>query len=120
MERQILSASAMIGDEVRNVEGEDLGNVEELMIDVESGCIAFAVLSFGGFMGVSDKLFAIPWDALTLDREEKVFILDIDTETLQNAPGFDKNRWPDMSDRNWGRNVYSYYGFAPYWERERF
>ena len=120
MERQILAASTMIGDEVRNVEGEDLGNLEELMMDIETGSIAYAVLSFGGFLGIGDKLFAIPWDALTLDIEEKVFILDVDKETLENAPGFDKNHWPNMSDRDWGKSIYSYYGFSPYWEREKF
>jgi sporulation protein YlmC with PRC-barrel domain len=120
MDRQILSASTMIGDEVRNVEGEDLGNLEEIMIDIDSGSIAYAVLSFGGFLGMPNKLFAIPWDALTLDPDEKVFIIDVDKETLENAPAFDKNHWPDMSDKEWGKNIYSYYGFSPYWERERF
>jgi len=120
MERQIISASTMVGDEVRNVEGEDLGNIEELMIDLDSGYLAYAVLSFGGFMGIADKLYAVPFDALTYDFDEKVFIIDIDKQTLENAPAFDKNHWPDMSNMEWGRNIFNYYGFEPYWDRDKF
>jgi PRC-barrel domain len=83
---------------------------------IRSGRVAYAVLSFGGFLGMGDKLFAIPWNALTLDADNERFILDVPQERLQNAPGFDKNHWPSMADQRWATEVHSYYGTRPYWE----
>ena len=114
--RRVMSASSLIGDRVKNKAGEDIGKVKELMIDVPSGRVAYAVLSFGGVLGLGDKLFAIPWNALTLDEDEKQFILNVDKKTLENAPGFDDNNWPDMADPGWGTKIYSYYGVQPYWD----
>jgi len=116
--RRVLSASSLAGDRVKNPAGEDLGKVTELMIDIPSGRVAYAVLSFGGILGVGNKLFAVPWNALTLDEDEKQFILKADKARLENAPGFDKDNWPDMADAAWGGTVYSYYGVQPYWEEE--
>jgi sporulation protein YlmC with PRC-barrel domain len=113
---QFLSATTMIGDDVLNPAGEDLGEIKELMIDVESGRVAYAVLSFGGFLGLGDKLFAIPWDALTLNADEHAFILNVDKEVLKNAPGFDKDHWPQTADYEdgWLEDVYEYYGYPMY------
>ena len=116
--RRVLSASSLAGDRVKNPAGEDLGKVTELMIDIPSGRVPYAVLSFGGMLGVGNKLFAVPWNALTLDEDEKQFILKADKARLENAPGFDKDNWPDMADAAWGGTVYSYYGVQPYWEEE--
>lgn len=111
----LLSATTMIGDAVRNPQGEDLGEIEELMIDLDAGRIAYAVLSFGGFLGIGDKLFAIPWEALTLLADEHAFTLDIDRETLEKAPGFDQDDWPETISRDWLLAVYEYYNYTPYW-----
>jgi sporulation protein YlmC with PRC-barrel domain len=111
----VLSASTLSGDKVRNSQGEDLGKIEEFMLDLDSGRIAYAVLSFGGVMGIGDKLFAIPPEALTLDEADRCFIIDVDKSTLERAPGFDKNNWPNFADQNWGSKIYSYYGHKPYW-----
>jgi sporulation protein YlmC with PRC-barrel domain len=116
--RRILSASTLKGDRVRNSAGEDLGKVDEIMIDVPSGKVAYAVLSFGGFLGMGDKLFALPWAALTLDEGEKCFILNVDKQKLEQAPGFDKDNWPDMADTTWRSAIFNYYGQGPYWERD--
>jgi sporulation protein YlmC with PRC-barrel domain len=113
--RNTLSASTLIGDRVVNRKGEDLGKIEDLMIDPEQGRVGYAVLSFGGFLGMGDKLFAVPMQALKLSREDKWFVLDVDKERLKNAPGFDKDRWPDITDRGFGSTVYSYYNTQPYW-----
>lgn len=115
-----LSASTMIGDDVVNAAGENLGDIEEIMIDVHSGRVAYAVLSFGGFLGLGDKYFAVPWDALQLDADSHAFILDVNRETLEDAPGFDKDHWPQTEDGDdtWLVEVYDYYGYEPYW-RER-
>lgn len=111
----VLPASTILGYGVRNLEGEDLGDIEDVAVDTERGCIAYAVLSFGGFLGMGDKLFAIPWNALRLDTRAKQFILDVDKEQLEEAPGFDKDNWPDMSNQEWGRSISEFYGVEPYW-----
>ena len=116
-ETTVLSASTLIGNEVKNPNGENLGEIKEIMLDVEYGSIAYAVLSFGGFLGIGDKLFAIPWEALVLSKVEKCFILDVDKERLKDAPGFDKDNWPKTPDRTFISTVHNYYGFKPYWER---
>src|SRR5512135_3389874 len=85
--RHVISASSLTGDSVVNAQGEDLGTIEDIMIHIDSGRVAYAVLSFGGFLGMGDKLFAIPWEALTLDEDNKQFILNIPKEKLENAPG---------------------------------
>ncbi len=113
--RHVMSVSTLVGDNVVNANGEDLGKIEEIMIHIDSGKVAYAVLSFGGFLGMGDKLFAIPWETLTLDEDEKEFILNVEKEKLENAPGFDKDNWPDMADRKWGSEIYSYYGYKPSW-----
>ncbi len=113
--RHVMSASTLIGDKVVNTNNEDLGKIEEIMLHIDSGKIAYAVLSFGGFLGMGDKLFAIPWEALTLDEDRKEFILNVEKEKLENAPGFEKDQWPDMADRTWGKEIYTYYGYKPYW-----
>jgi sporulation protein YlmC with PRC-barrel domain len=114
--RRVMSASTLTGDKVVNAAGEDLGKIQDIMIDTPTGRVGYAVLSFGGFLGMGDKLFAIPWDRLSLDEENKRFVLNIDKAKLEKAPGFDKDNWPDMADPSWGSRIYSYYGSHPYWE----
>ncbi|KON80484.1 PRC-barrel domain-containing protein [Azoarcus sp. PA01] len=113
---EVMAASTLEGDDVVNRAGEDLGNIKEIMIDVQSGRVAYAVLSTGGFLGLGRKLFAIPWGALTLDTDRKCFILDVDAERLRNAPGFDKDHWPSMADPTWASEIHAYYGQQNYWQ----
>lgn len=115
MHPQVMSATTMIGDGVINPQGDDLGEVEEIMLDLSSGQVAYAVLSFGGFLGMGDKLFAIPWEALSLNTEKKAFVMDIDKEKLENAPGFDKDDWPETVEQSFLEEVHSHYGYDPYW-----
>lgn len=110
-----LSASSINGTSVKNGEGENLGDIEDLMIDLSEGRVAYAVVSFGGFLGMGDKLFAVPFSALRCDCENKVFVLDVPKEKLENAPGFDKDNWPDTADRTWGADIHTHYGVTPYW-----
>jgi sporulation protein YlmC with PRC-barrel domain len=112
----LLTADEITGSRVINPAGEDLGKLEKLMLDLDRGRVAYAVLSFGGFLGMGDKLFAIPFQALKRDEERDLFVLNVDKEKLKKAPGFDKNHWPDTADRTWGSQVHSYYGFTPYWQ----
>jgi sporulation protein YlmC with PRC-barrel domain len=113
---EVMAASTLTGNDVMNSRGESLGDIKAIMLDVPSGRIAYAVLSFGGFLGAGDKLFAVPWRALTLDTDNKCFLLEVDKEQLKDAPGFDKDRWPSMADTKWATTVHQYYGTQPYWE----
>jgi sporulation protein YlmC with PRC-barrel domain len=105
----LLSASTITGDEVYNMQDEELGTIHDVMLDITEGSIRYAVLSSGGFLGMGDRLFAVPWRALTLDRENHRFLLDVDAERLKKAPGFDKDEWPNMADPTWNSTVDSYY-----------
>ena len=111
-----LSASTIKTDRVINTAGEDLGRIEELMIDLETGRVAYAVLSFGGFLGMADKLFAIPWQALSPRPHEHAFVLEISKDVLEKAEGFDKDKWP-LTREELSR-TYTYYGYKPYWQGE--
>src|ERR1022692_2956822 len=106
----------VIGSKVVNAHNEDLGKIEDLVIDAGAGRIAYAVLSFGGFLGMGDKYFAIPWNAFHFNLTEKQAVLNVDKNKLENAPGFDKDNWPNMADSKWGTNIYKHYGYRPYWE----
>lgn len=113
---RIISASKLAGGAVRNADGEALGDIKEIMIDTETGCVAYAVLAFGGFLGLGEKLFAIPWSALRPQVTEPCsFVLQVDRDRLATAPGFDKAEWPDFADRKWGGTIHEYYRIKPYW-----
>lgn len=109
----LMGAETLIGNDVHNQSGESLGDIKEIMLDVHSGQVRYAVLSYGSFLGMGGKLFAVPWDALTLDTENKRFVLDVDRERLKQAPGFDRDNWPDMADQTWASAIHTYYGTKP-------
>lgn len=110
----LMGADTLIGESVVNGQEDDLGDIKEIMLDMRSGQVAYAVLSFGGFLGMGEKLFAVPWQALQLDTVNKRFVLNIDKERLKNAPGFDPDAWPDMSDAGWSNQIHSFYGTDPH------
>jgi len=113
----VVSASKIIGEVVENRQKENLGKIHELVIDAKEGRLAYAVLSFGGFMGMGNKLFAMPWKAFEFSSTENKLILNVDKKKLETAPGFDKDaKWPDFADRTWGDGIYKYYGYDPYWK----
>jgi sporulation protein YlmC with PRC-barrel domain len=106
----LMGAQTLIGNDVYNRDAEDLGEIKEIMLDMRTGRVSYAVLSFGGFLSVGEKLFAVPWEALKLDTINKRFVLDVNKEQLAGAPGFDKSKWPDMADAAWERDIRAYYG----------
>jgi len=110
---EMMGADTLVGNGVCNQKGEDLGEIKEIMLDMRSGRVAYAVLSFGGFLGMGEKLFAVPWNALILDTKNKRFVLNVEKDRLKNAPGFDKTQWPNMADQSWAREIHSYYGIKP-------
>jgi uncharacterized protein (TIGR02271 family) len=113
----VLPVRDLTGNDVVNVEGERLGTIACYGIDLEQGRIAYAVLSVGGFMGFGDKWFAVPWDAIQFSPHDRKFILNVNKELLEQAPGFDKDNWPSLDDRQFALEVYKYYGRVPYWEQ---
>ena len=106
----LMGANTLDGNDVYNRKGDDLGDIKEIMIDMRSGRVSYAVLSYGGFLGMGDKLFAVPWSALTLDTVNKRFTLDVDKDRLEHAPGFNKEQWPNMADPAWAKGVHEFYG----------
>jgi sporulation protein YlmC with PRC-barrel domain len=110
---ELMGADTLIGNDVYNKDGEDLGDIKDIMIDMAKGSVRYAVLSFGGVLGLGDKLFAVPWAALKLDTENKRFTLDVPKSQLNDAPGFDKDNWPSMADKAWASGVHKFYG-TPY------
>lgn len=112
---RVLSSSSITSDKVKNHQGETLGDIKDLMIDLSSGKIAYAVLDFGGFLGIGNKLFAVPWKALEVCADSHCLKLNATKEQLEKQEGFDPNNWPDMADTNWGKQIHSSYNVDPYW-----
>jgi len=109
----LMGANTLVGNDVYNKDDTDLGDITEIMLDMRTGRVSYAVLSFGGFLGMGTKLFAVPWEALTLDTKNKRFVLDVKEDRLKQAPGFDKSHWPDMADAAWEKSIHAYYGTQP-------
>jgi sporulation protein YlmC with PRC-barrel domain len=105
----VLSADTLKNESVINPQGEDLGDIKDFMLNTDSGEVEYAVLSFGGFMNMGDKLFAVPMTALKLDTDRKCFILNADKEQLKDAPGFDKDNWPNFADPSITQTFDTYY-----------
>ncbi|MDD5320295.1 MAG: PRC-barrel domain-containing protein [Methylococcales bacterium] len=95
--QQVSRASKIIGTNVKNPNGDKLGDIKDLVLDPESGQVVYIVVAFGGVLGVGGKLFALPWKALHWTRDKEYYVLDVDKSTLKKAPGFDKKHWPDSS-----------------------
>ena len=106
----------VIGVKVKNHADETLGEICEIMLDKNTGQVAYAVLESGSFLGLGGKLFALPWKTFSYDPNKECFVCNLDKERLENAEGFDKDHWPDMSDRRWGEGISKYYGVKSYWE----
>ena len=106
----IVKADDVVGVKVKNAQNEDLGEVEAVMLDKHDGYVHYVVLSFGGFLGMGEKLFAMPWEIFSYDDDEDCFIINVDKEKLKNSPGFDKDHWPNMSDTTWSQGVRDYFG----------
>lgn len=113
---RVMAASTLEGDNVVTlVDDKKLGDIKEIMIDVPTGRVAYAVLSVGGFLGIGEKLIAVPWRALQLDPANKRFTMNVTKEQIEKAEGFDKDRWPQMADERWATSLHDYYRAPYYW-----
>ena len=105
-----LTATSIIGDRIESPQGEDLGKIDNVMINLQNGQVEYAVVEFGAVLGLGGKLFAVPFRELRLDAGRKLFVLDRDREYLRNSPGFDKTHWPGTNEHTYFDNVNMYYG----------
>ncbi len=106
----VLSATSLIGDTVKNAQGEKLGTIKDIMIDTADGRTEYAVLEFGGIMKIGSKLFAVPFDQIDVDTANEQLVLNVPKERLESAPGFDKDNWPNFADQSYRNEISSYYG----------
>jgi uncharacterized protein YrrD len=111
----LISADKVDGTSVKNQRGESLGSIDTVMIDKVSGKVAYAVMSFGGFLGIGDRYHPLPWDVLRYDPKESAYIVNLEKSMLEKAPSLARDEYESMQDRAWGERVYRYYNVPPYW-----
>jgi len=113
---KVRAAGDIIGDRVTNIAGEDLGWIDDVVVDIEHGRLAYAVLAFNTqLLGREGKRFAVPWSLLRLSDDGGTFLLDVERDVLERAPGFDEGELPDYADRAWGQAIHGHYGEPTYW-----
>ena len=112
----LISSDKVEGTAVYDRRGEKLGSIHSVMIDKISGKVAYAVMSFGGFLGMGDSYHPLPWHVLTYDTGQGGYVVDLDRNKLEGAPTYGTSETPNWSDRRWGQQVHDYYGARPYWE----
>jgi len=105
----LMGAKTLVDNDVYGQKGDKLGELTEIMLDMRSGKVGYAVLSFDAMLGMGERLFAVPWKTLILDTKNKVFALNVEKVRLKDAPGFEKDNWPDMADQNWAKQIHWYY-----------
>lgn len=113
----VLAVGDLKGTHVRNFSGEDLGKLDDLVADLESGRIAYVIVSVGGFLGIGEKLFPVPWEFFSTHNDHE-FFLDVEKQMLLDAPDFERTKWPDMADPAWADSIRSHYSQKPYWNSD--
>jgi hypothetical protein len=111
----LISANKVEGTPVKNPAGEKLGSIEEIMIDKRSGKVAYAVMSFGGFLGIGDRHHPLPWGVLKYDTNLEGYIVNLDKSMLEQAPAYGSDERVDLSDEAYGKQIHDYYNVPPYW-----
>jgi hypothetical protein len=99
-----------------NEKGQDLGQVQNFVVDMVTGRIAFVIVAFGGMLGISDRWFAMPWEIMTWSPDKNKFVMDMPTKVLETAPGMHKEKWVEDINADWLAKCYLHYGLAPYWD----
>jgi hypothetical protein len=112
---RLIACDKVEGTAVRNRKGESLGSIYNIMIDKITGRVAYAVMSFGGFLGIGERYHPLPWSVLTYDPSVGAYVVDLNKKVLEAAPTFGRDERIDWEDRAWGQRVHDYYGVSPYW-----
>lgn len=113
---RLIGSDKVEGTNVVRPNGETIGEIERVMIDKRSGQVAYAVMSFGGFLGMGEDYYPLPWSMLTYDENLDGYVVDLTEEQLRGAPRLNETEDDEMwSDRQWGQRVHDYYGAQPYW-----
>ena len=112
---KLIASDRIEGTAVRRPNGDMVGHIERLMIDKESGRVSYAILSFGGFLGIGTNLLPLPWATLSYSTKLDAYMLDLDNDQLKNAPSFRANLDFDWGDRTREEQLHRYYGATPYW-----
>ncbi|HRD71061.1 MAG: PRC-barrel domain-containing protein [Legionella sp.] len=107
--RKVVKASEVTGVDVKNGAGENLGEINEVVIDKLNGTVSYLVLDFGGILGFGNKFFAVPWKLFSYNEDDDCFILNVDKERFKNAPGFDKDHWPNFTSPDISNSINKYY-----------
>ena len=111
----LISAGKVQGTNVYNAQGDSLGEVYDVMIDKRSGKIAYAVMSFGGFLGMGNDYHPLPWNTLKYDTRQGGYVVGLTKQQLEGAPHYGRNETPAWGDRNYEQGIHDYYKTAPYW-----
>ncbi len=112
---RLISADKVEGTAVYNRQGDRLGTIYTVMIDKFTGKVAYAVMSFGGFLGIGDRYHPMPWSVLDYDTRQGGYVVDMSKEQLEGAPSYAASETPRWGDRVWGQSIYDYYRVPPYW-----
>jgi uncharacterized protein YrrD len=112
---RMIAADKVEGTTVRNPAGDKLGSIHNVMIDKHTGKVAYAVMSFGGFLGIGNRYHALPWSVLKYDTRDGCYIVNLDKNMLEKAPTYDESERVNWDDQAWGRRVHDYYKVPPYW-----
>ncbi|KCZ52792.1 PRC-barrel domain-containing protein [Hyphomonas pacifica] len=111
----LISCHRVEGTEVYNADGDRLGHIDSIMLDKRKGNVAYAVMSFGGFLGIGEEYHPLPWNALTYNDNLDAYVIRLSKEQLNAAPRLKRNEYERLQDHIYGKSVYAYYGAAPYW-----
>ena len=112
---RLISADKVEGTSVYNTAGDKLGAIDNVMIDKQTGKVAYAMMSFGGFLGLGEKYHPLPWSMLKFDTSKGGYLVNLDKRTLEGAPMYAQNDTINWEDEAWGKKVHDYYGVPPYW-----
>ena len=116
--RRMLAISTLRGSHVGNCAGEELGKVDDFVVDLESGRIAYVIVSLGGFLGIGDKLVPVPWEFFSFRTEDHELFVDVEKQMLLDAPSFERSKWPDLGDEAWVGRIHGHFAQKPYWNSD--
>ena len=114
LSKNIVRTRDVIGKKINGANQETLGKVEELVLDKLTGQVRYAVVAYGGFMGIGSEFYAVPWDSFGYCTDQDVFNVNFNKDDLKTAPGFNKDSWPDFADILWSNSTHEFYNHFVY------